>query len=223
MARLTMPKLRARPTIVQTRRLDRMSTVDFHASLCHTDWSPVFSRVGLTDQWSAFTQLLLPILDFHAPFQRLKIHNPSAPPASDTTLRLMAQRRGLLAREGRTPAFLTLDKRVKAAIKRDVRDDIASRVRRQGPTSTFRNLRQVIEGGKSTQRAAPEATPTELNENFVGVGPRVAAEVPRQGGAPSPTLSPAQSGCLCLFLAAYLPSVSSLSPFFHEKFLHLWL
>ena len=116
-----------------------LSTVDFHASLCHTDWSPVFSRVGLTDQWSAFTQLLLPILDYHAPFQRLKIHNPSAPPASDTTLRLMAQRRGLLAREGRTPAFLTLDKRVKTAIKRDVRDDIASRVRRQGPTSTFRN------------------------------------------------------------------------------------
>ena len=35
--------------------------------------------------------------------------NPSAPPVSDTTLRLMARRRGLLARDGRTPAFLTLD------------------------------------------------------------------------------------------------------------------
>ena len=115
------------------------------------------------------------------------------------------------------PAFLTLDKRVKAAIKRDVRDDIASRVRRQGPTSTFRNLRQVIEGGKSTQRAAPEATPTELNEYFVGVGPRVAAEV-RDRGEPLhlPCRLP-RVGALCLFLAAYLPSVSSLSPFFHEQ------
>ena len=187
-----------------------MSTVDFHASLCHTDWSPVFSRVGLTDQWSAFTQLLLPILDFHAPFQRLKIHNPSAPPASDTTLRLMAQRRGLLAREGLTPAFLTLDKRVKAAIKRDVRDDIASRVRRQGPTSTFRNLRQVIEGGKSTQRAAPEATPTELNEYFVGVGPRVAAEV-RDRGEPLhlPCRLPRVGACAFSLLPISLQSLRS--------------
>ena len=158
--------------------------------LCHTDWSPVYSRVGLTDQWSAFTQLLSAIVDYHAPLQRLKIRNPSAPPASDSTLRLMAQRRGLLAREGRTPAFLTLDKQVKSAIRSDVRNDIASRVRRQGPASIFRNLRQVIEGKKSTQRVLPEATPTELNEYFVGVGPRVAAEVRGRG---SPLTFPA--GC----------------------------
>ena len=177
MARLTIPKFRARPSVVYSRRLDRINVADFHASLCHTDWSPVYSRVGLTDQWSAFTQLLSAIVDYHAPLQRLKIRNPSAPPASDSTLRLMAQRRGLLAREGRTPAFLTLDKQVKSAIRSDVRNDIASRVRKQGPASIFRNLRQVIEGKKSTQRVVPEATPTELNEYFVGVGPRVAAEV----------------------------------------------
>ena len=144
----------------------------------------------MADQWTAFLQLFLPILDFHAPVKRLKLHNPSAPPVSDTTLRLMARRRGLLARDGRTPAFLTLDKRVKAAIRRDVREDIASRVRRQGPASIFRNVRQVIEGKRSTQRVAPEATPTELNEYFVGVGPRVAAEVRDRG---SPSISPA--GC----------------------------
>ena len=40
------------------------------------------------------------------------------------TLRLMARRRGLLAREGRTPAFLALDKQVKTVNLRDVRDDI---------------------------------------------------------------------------------------------------
>jgi len=143
--------------------------------------------VGLPDQ-CVFTQLLLPILDYHAPLQRLKIYNPSAPPASDATLRLMAQRRGLLAREGRTPAFLTLDKQVKSAIRRDVRGDIASRVRRQGPASIFRNVRQVIEGKRSTQRVAPEATPNELNEYFVGVGPRVAGEVRARG---SPFMFPA--------------------------------
>ena len=122
----------------------------FSASLLHTDWSPVFSCGCVADQWTAFLQLFLPILDFHAPVKRLKLHNPSAPPVSDTTLRLMARRRGLLAHDGRTPAFLTLDKRVKAAIRRDVREDIASRVRRQGPASIFRNVRQVIEGKRFT-------------------------------------------------------------------------
>ena len=180
-AHLTIPKHRVRPFIVHSRRLDRVNVMDFHVSLCNTDWSPVFACVGLTDRWSAFLHLLLPILDYHAPLKRLKIHNPSAPPASDITLRLMARRRGLLAREGRTPAFLTLDKQVKSAIRRDVRDDIAKRVGRQGPASTFRNLRQVIEGKRSAQRVAPEATPNELNEYFVGVGPRVAAEVRGRG------------------------------------------
>ena len=116
----------------------------------------------------------------------------------------------LLAREGRTPAFLTLAKRVKAAIKRDVRDDITSRVRRQGPTSIFRNLRQVIEGGKSTQRAAPEATPTELNEYFVGVGPRVAAEV-RDRGEPLhlPCRLPRVGACAFSLLPISLQSLRS--------------
>ena len=178
---ITIPKFRPKPCVIESRRLNHLNIVDFSASLLHTDWSPVFSCGCVADQWTAFLQLFLPILDFHAPVKRLKLHNPSAPPVSDTTLRLMARRRGLLARDGRTPAFLTLDKRVKAAIRRDVREDIASRVRRQGPASIFRNVRQVIEGKRSTQRVAPEATPTELNEYFVGVGPRVAAEVRDRG------------------------------------------
>ena len=183
-ANITVPKFRPKPLFIESRRLNHLNIVDFSASLLHTDWSPVFSCAGVADQWTAFLQIFLPILDTHAPLKRLKIRNPSAPPASDTTLRLMARRRGLLAREGRTPVFLALDKQVKSAIRRDVRDDIASRVRRQGPASTFRNLRQVIEGRSST-RVAPEATPAELNEHFVGVGPRVAAEV-RDRGEPLP-------------------------------------
>ena len=184
---IAIRKLRNRARLIKSRCINRLNVVEFNVSLCHTDWGPVFSRVGVSDQWTAFLQLLLPILDSHAPFRRLKLHNPSAPPASDATLRLMAQRRGLLAREGRTPAFLTLDKRVKSAIRCDVRNDIASRVERQGPASIFRNVRQVIEGRKSAMRVVPEATPDELNEFFVGVrgcfvgGPRVAGDVLARG------------------------------------------
>ena len=130
-------------------------------------------------------RFFLPSLDCHAPSQRIKLYNPSAPPVSNATLRLMAQRRGLLAQSGRTPAFLALDKKAKSAIKNDVRHDIARRVSEQGPTTIFRNIRQIIKGKRSAQRAAPEATPDELNEYFVGVGPRVAGEV-RDRGEPLP-------------------------------------
>ena len=186
-AHLNIPKVRAKPKFIYSRRLHRINVLDFECSLSHTDWSPVFSRAGVADQWTAFTDLFLPVLNFHAPSQRIKLYNRSAPPVSDSTLRLMAQRRGLLARSDRTPAFRALDKSVKSAIRSDVRRDIARRVNEQGPTTIFRNIRQIIEGKKSAQRAVPEATPDELNEYFVGVGPRVAREV-RDRGSPSPPL-----------------------------------
>ena len=109
-ARLSIPKLRVKPSFIQSRRLHRMCVSDFQMSLCRTDWSPVFSRAGVADQWTAFTDLFLPVLNFHAPSQRIKLHNPSAPPVSDSTLRLMAQRRGLLARSGRTRCMTARDR-----------------------------------------------------------------------------------------------------------------
>ena len=178
---VNIPKYRAKPSYIMSRRLHRMNVLAFQTSLYYTDWSPVFSRVGVADQWSAFLDLFLPILDLHAPLKRIKIHNPSAPPVSDTTLRLMAQRRGLLARGARTPALLALDKRVKSAIRRDVRQDIARRVGEQGPATIFRNINQVITGKKSTMRVVPGLSPDELNEFFVGVGPRIAGEVRARG------------------------------------------
>ena len=66
----------------------------------------------------------------------------------------------------------------------DVRLDIARRVSDQGPASTFRNISQIIEGKRSSP-VVPEATPDQLNEFFVGVGPRVAGGV-RARGTPPP-------------------------------------
>ena len=103
------------------------------------------------------------------------------PPVSDATLRLMAQRRGLLAQGVRTPALHTLDKKVKSAIRHDLRQDISRKVREQGPASTFKNINQIIGGKKSTHRVVPELSPDKMNEYFVGVGPRVAGEVRARG------------------------------------------
>ena len=150
---INIPKYRAKPSYIMSRRLHKMNVLEFQMSLVHTDWSPVFLCAGVPDQWSAFLTLFLPVLDLHAPLQRIKIHNPTAPPASDATLRLMAQRRGLLAQGVRTPALLALDKEVKSAIRHDVRQDIARRVREQGPDTMFRNINQIIEG-KSPESCA---------------------------------------------------------------------
>ena len=197
-AHINIPKVRSKPKVIYSRRIHKIDILGFYSTLWHTDWSPVFSRAGVADQWTAFTDLFLPILDLYSPSQRIKLYNPSAPPVSDTTLRLMAQRRGLLARSGRTPAFVDLDRTVKSAIRHDFKHDIARRISEQGPTTLFRNIRQVIEGKKSAQGAAPEATPDELNEYFVGVGPRVAGEVRDRGSlltfpADSRGLAPAPS------------------------------
>ena len=171
----------------------------------------MFLRAGVADQWTAFIDILSPILDFHAPSQRIKLYNPSAPPASDATLRLMAQRRGLLARDGRTPAFLALDKKVKSAIRSDVRHDITRRVNEQGPTTIFRNIREIIAGKKSARRAAPEATPDELNEYFVGVGPRVASEVRGRGEPPQlPCRLPRVGACAFTLEPISLDSLRSI-------------
>ena len=97
----------------------------------------------------------------------------------------MAQRRRLLADTGRTPEFIALNKRVRSAIRHDTRQDIARRVREMGPTTIFRNVRQIIAGKKSTDRSKPEATPDELNQYFVSVGPQVASEVRARGHPPS--------------------------------------
>ena len=58
-------------------------------------------------------------------------------------------------------------------------------------TRIFRNIRQVIEGKKYATRAVPEATPDELNEYFVGAGPRVAVRSGTGGSLLSfPVVSP---------------------------------
>ena len=184
-AKLSIPKPRRKPIFVSSRRLHRINIPAFHAALCATDWSGVFSRVEVADQWTALINCLLPILDHHAPLKRIKIRNPSAPSVTDTTRNLMAQRRRLLVHSGRTPEFIALNKQVRSAIRQDTRQDIARRVRELGPTTIFRNVRQIIAGKKSADRILPEATPDELNQYFVGVGPQVASEVRARGEPPS--------------------------------------
>ena len=74
---------------------------------------------------------------------------------SHSALRLMAQRRGLFAQEGRPPAFLVLDRQVKLAVRSDVRNDIVSRVR--GSRVNFLNPGSTLSSIPSINPVTPPA------------------------------------------------------------------
>ena len=80
--------------------------------------------------------------------------------------------------------FRDLDKRVRSAIRCDCRTDIEERLRVQGSSSLYRTVRPLITGKRSSAATLPMATPDELNEFFVNVGPRVAADLAGLGVPP---------------------------------------
>ena len=112
----------------------------------------------------------------------MTIRNPSAPAVTPATLDLMAQRRGVLRREGRSPTFREFDRR--SAIRRDSRADIEERLREQGSSSLYRTVRPLVAGKRSSTATLSAATPDELNTYFVNVGPRVAADLASLGMSP---------------------------------------
>ena len=75
--------------------------------------------------------------------------------------------------------YRELNRAVRAAIRRDVRTDIEHRIAEQGPCSVYRNVSRYI-GKKNAARTMPTASADDLNEYFVGVGPRVAREIAEQ-------------------------------------------
>ena len=181
---LRLPNCRRKPIRVRTRLLKRIDHACLLNDLYSVDWSGVLRCQSVAEMWSHFTRCLLPVLDHHAPVKIVKIRNPSAPAVTPATLDLMAQRRGVLRREGRSPAFRELDRDVRSAIRRDSRADIQERLRTEGSGSLYRNVRPLIAGKRSSTVTLPTGTPDELNSYFVNVGPRVAADLASLGVPP---------------------------------------
>ena len=49
-ARISIPKIRAKPRVTYSRQFYKMDVEAFYCSLYGTDWSPVFSCLGVTEQ-----------------------------------------------------------------------------------------------------------------------------------------------------------------------------
>ena len=186
-ASLSIPRSRVKPTVVNCRPLKRVDVSELHASLLRADWQAVYRERRCCDQWACFLSIFKPILDRYAPMRRVKIRNPDAPQVSEATRDLMCRRRA--AREARRGGnsgsaedYRSLNRAVKSAIRQDVRDKIGDRIVEQGPTSIYRNVRQVI-GSSKGARVTPAVSADALNEYFVSVGPSVAREIAEPGVA----------------------------------------
>ena len=179
---IDMPRFKSPCTRVRTRCLRRVDVTHLHADLTRSDWSGVFSASTVTEKWDCFLDVFLPVMDAHAPIKSVRIRNPSAPPVSDATKALMCRRRGALAEYGHgSTEYRDANRAVRAAIRRDSRDDVTRRIRENGRGAMWKVLRSFVSSKRhSGQR--PTTSADDLNTYFVSVGPRVAEEVAGLGG-----------------------------------------
>ncbi|KAF0311721.1 hypothetical protein FJT64_017564 [Amphibalanus amphitrite] len=143
------------------------------------DWSPVFESTAPEAQWDYFVKAALPIIDNLAPAKRFKARNPTAPPVTEATKELMARRRAAL-RSGDRPLYKELNRRVRAAIRRDTSEEIHRRILASGRSSMWRSIRPVI-SAKQPTRPAPGADADTMNRYFASVGTVTARQVDTSG------------------------------------------
>ena len=146
---LRLPKYRRKSRCVRTRLFKNINHLSLFYDLHLVDWSGVFSCSSVHDKWSYLAHCLITVFDRHAPLRTTSVRNPRAPAVTSATLCLMAERRGVLRREGRSPAFREIDRRVRSAIRRDCRTDIEAKLRARGSSSLYRTVRPLVAGKRS--------------------------------------------------------------------------
>ena len=183
---IDVPRFRHKPRVVDCRSFKRFSLHDFETDLLATDWSCVFAAEDTSAAWSDFIHLFNPIVNRHAPVRTVKLHNPTAPPVSDATHQLMADRARALRMWGHgTDVYRDANRLARAAFRADKRRHIGHRLSEQGRTSVWRCVGEVVGSKKGAAVVPPSVSAEAMNDFFVHVGPRVAAELAAQGTPPA--------------------------------------
>ena len=193
---VNIPRFRPRPTTVRSRCFRRVDPELIIPDVLRADWRNVYYSPSVTLKWDYFLATFMPIIDAHAPLRNVKIRNPRAPVISEATKTLIRRRRAALAAHGhQSTVYKEANRAVRAAIRRDNRDDVARRIREDGRGSMWRHIGSYV-SGKRGVRVLPDATADDLNQFFVGVGPRVAGEVRSMGATPElPCRMPRVGAC----------------------------
>ena len=163
--------------VIQRRCLRRVDPGQFNVQLSVTDWSPVLLTQRPAEKWEEFRRIFLSQLNAVAPVTRMRLRQPGAPPVTDDTRQLLADRRRALLPGGQRDRYKELNRQCRAAVRRDQASHLQSQLAKGGPGSVWRVLRPII--GSKKEAMAPSATPDALNNYYVSIGPATAASVPR--------------------------------------------
>ncbi|KAF0299822.1 hypothetical protein FJT64_027538 [Amphibalanus amphitrite] len=176
---LSVSDQRPQPCTIATRCWSRFDADEANRQLTEVDWTPVYASDSPEEQWDYLLAVTRPILDILLPERRVRVRNPVAPPVTDATKELMAQRRAAL-RDGHIDTYKQLNRQVRSAIRRDTREELERRVDRAGPSGLWRSVQPIV-APKRSDRSTPAADADELNRFFVEVGPRTARQVTAAG------------------------------------------
>ena len=143
------------------------------------DWTPVFESADPEAQWDYFVGATIPIIDSLVPAKRFRVRNPNAPPVTEATKELMSRRRAALRDDDRR-LYKELNRRVRAAVRRDTSEDLRRRIQTGGRSSMWRTIRPVI-SAKQPSRPTPAADADAMNRYFANVGTQTARQVDSSG------------------------------------------
>ena len=196
-AMIELPRPRFKSRVIECRSFKHVNLYDFDSDLLSTDWTSVFSADNVTNAWTLFLDRFCPIVERHAPVRVLTLRNPDAPPISETTRGLLADRSEALRLWGRgSDRYRAANRLARAAFRSDKRRHIGERITEQGRGSVWRNARDIVGDKKCVSQVPPSVSPDAMNSFFVDVGPRVAAELRSQGPPPElPALLPRVGAC----------------------------
>ena len=148
--------------------------MELNQRLTGVNWTAVFESEDPAVQWDFFVTCKTRVLDELAPVRHVQIRNPTAPPVSDDTKTIMADRRAAL-RDGDRERYKRLNKQVRRGILRDSRNAIGDRLRDGGPSAVWCSVRPVVAGKRDGAAQPADVDVDALNRYFVNLGPRTVA------------------------------------------------
>ena len=157
-----------------------------NSDLLAVDWEEVFNAMSVCDQWQAFLDRFLPVVDEHAPLKNLTIQ--ISPPLlylsprvtsypSASMIRATAVRPRVSGLQGAEPSRSS---RHVSRPSRELEKDISER----GVSQVWRCIRSVIAGKKDGLNVQPDLSADDLHKLiFLSVCPRIATEIRDQNTA----------------------------------------
>ena len=121
------------------REVRSWNTIDFDSfstDLANAQWSSVFETDNVETQNDCMIRNFTDVLDVHAPVRRVRVRSQRPLPLSENTRRLVAARRAALRGPDRA-ACSELNRQVKSAVQRDMRDSLERRTDEAGPNNLY--------------------------------------------------------------------------------------